>query len=346
MTPEDLIALNEEIAGMARAGLPLDKGLAALAAEMGRGKLRTVTAAIAEDLSAGRTLPEALERQRGRVPPFYAGLVSAGVRTGRVSEVLATLTVYARSVANVRRTVVDSLFYPAIVLAFAGGLAAVFMYFILPQFDAIFSSFNMKLPYLTELVIQFGRHPLAYFVMPIAVVVGGFFALRFVLGSTERGRQLWARLLYGIPVVGTLIRSARLAAFTDLLAILVDHDTPLPEAFRLAGAASSDPITTAATKQIHFDLTQGIPLGQALRSGGLVPEWVSWMAGLGERRGALGQTLHQVSDMYRRQVEMRAALLQSLLPPFLVIGTAGLAIGMFLVAMFLPLVKLLEGLSK
>src|SRR5947199_5537935 len=95
MNPDDLIALNEEIAGMARAGLPLDQGLSALAREMGHGRLQKVTSAIADDLRAGRTLPEALERQEGRVPPYYAGLVAAGVRTGRVGEVLSTLTSYA-----------------------------------------------------------------------------------------------------------------------------------------------------------------------------------------------------------------------------------------------------------
>jgi type IV pilus assembly protein PilC len=70
------------------------------------------------------------------------------------------------------------------------------------------------------------------------------------------------------------------------------------------------------------------------------------MAGLGERRGSLGPALHQIAQMYRRQVEMRAALLRSVLPPFLVIMTAGLAIGLIVLAMFLPLIKLLEGLSK
>src|SRR6202521_4814902 len=88
LSADDLITLNEEIAGMARAGLPLDKGLAALAREMGRGRLQKVTAQLAADLEAGHPLPEAIERQGKRMPLFYAGLVEAGVRAGRVSEVL------------------------------------------------------------------------------------------------------------------------------------------------------------------------------------------------------------------------------------------------------------------
>jgi type II secretory pathway component PulF len=63
MTADELIALNEQIAGMAKAGLPLDQGLAGLAREMGYGRLRSVTAAIAKDLEAGMPLPEAIERR-------------------------------------------------------------------------------------------------------------------------------------------------------------------------------------------------------------------------------------------------------------------------------------------
>src|SRR5436190_560247 len=119
MTTEDLITLNEEIAGMARAGLPLDQGLAALAREMGKGRLQAVTARLAADLSAGHTLPQAIERQANRVPPYYASLVAAGIRSGRVSEVLSTLTTYARSMADLRSTVVSAVIYPAVVLVFA-----------------------------------------------------------------------------------------------------------------------------------------------------------------------------------------------------------------------------------
>jgi type II secretory pathway component PulF len=346
MTAEDLAALNDEIAGMARAGLPLDQGLAALAREMGRGHLQSVTAALAEDLRAGRTLPEALDRQGNRVPPYYAGLVAAGVRTGRIGEVLATLTTYARTLSNLRSIVADALFYPIVVLAFAVTLVGLMFTFIVPQFEQIFRDFGMKLPAITEMVLLIGQNALWWFVVPALVIVVGVGLARFLLRRTAAGQRAWARLIYMVPIFGSLVRAARLAAFTDLLAILVDHDLPLPEAFRLAGAASSDPLMAEASRQLHDDLSQGMPLAQAMRGRGLTPEWVAWMAGLGERRGTLGASLHQVADMYRRQVELRANLLRSVLPPFVIIGTAGIFTTCFVFALMLPLIKLLEGLSK
>lgn len=345
LSPDDLITLNEEIAGMARAGLPLDQGLRALAREMGRGRLQRATAEIAADLRAGRTLPEALERQAGRVPPFYSGLVKAGVRSGRVGEVLATLTLYARSVADLRNTVVSAVLYPAVVLALALVLFGLICWFVIPEFDRLFAGFGIQLPAITRVAIELGRHPLEVVLLPPLAVVLGLVLLKLVLGAGDRGRRAWARFVYAIPIIGHLIRSARLAAFTDLLGILVDHSLPLPEAFRLAGDASSDPLMVEAACQVQQSLGEGMSLGDAFRSRKLVPEFIAWIAGLGERRGTLGSSLHQAAEMYRRQAELRAQLLRSVLPPFVIVTTASVIALFFVLALFLPLIKLISTLS-
>ena len=346
MNTEDLMALNEEIAGMARAGLPLDQGLSALAKEMGRGQLQRVTEAIAVDLRAGNTLPESLEKQGDRLPPYYAGLVSVGVRTGSIAEVLATLTMYARMLANVRTSITDAFFYPAIVMTFGFGLFVFLAFFVIPIFDRIFTDFQMRLPAATELVLELSRQPVEFVILPLVVLIIGVLCFRMLVRTTTQGRVLWARLVYSLPIVGTLLRSARLMAFTELLAILVDHEIPLPEAFRMAGSASSDPIMAGRVQEINADLSQGFPLGAVLRGKGLVPDWVSWMTGLGEQRGGLGKSLHLVADLYRRQVEMRIGILRTVLPPVMILFTAGLFTAFFVISIILPMIKLLEGLSR
>ena len=345
LSTDDLVTLNEEIAAMARAGLPLDQGLSAMAREMGAGRLQRATAEIAADLSSGRTLPEALGRQAGRVPDFYPALVSVAVRSGRVGEVLSTLTVYARSISDLRATIVGAIFYPAIVLVFAFVLFGFVCHFIIPQFKKIFMDFGIQLPPITLVAIQIGDHPLLFYVVPPLGIVVGIMLAKLSLRSTETGRRAWARFVYSMPIIGTLLRSSRLAAFSDLLSILVDHTLPLPEAFRLAGEASSDPLMAHAARYVEQDLRDGKPLGDALRNRRLVPELLAWLTGLGERRGTLAVSLHQAALVYRRQAEMRAMMLRSVLPPFLILCTAGLLVTFFVLAMFMPLIKLLVELA-
>lgn len=345
MSPDELVALNEQIAGMAKAGLPLDQGLAGLAKDMSHGRLRRVTAALANDLRGGATLAEAVEKHSADLPPFYASLVTAGVRTGRLPEVLATLSTYARSIAATRAIVYESLFYPAIVMLVALGLFAVLIFVVTPQFDQIFTGFNMRLPVVTQAILSISRHP-----WPAAIAVCAVVAIGLLIWGglklTPHGRRLGARLVYAVPVVGTLIRSARLAAFSELLAMLVEYELPLPEAFRLAGWASSDPLMAERAGVIHLRLNQGMPLAMALRGLGLLPEWVAWMAGAGEQRGTLSASLRQIASLYRRQVESRSALLRSVLPAFMIVLTATVLIAVFVIAVMLPMLKLLEALMK
>lgn len=345
LSADDLTTLNEEIAGMARAGLPLDQGLAALASELGRGRLQAVTTELASDLRAGFTLPQALERRGTQVPPFYGALVAAGIRTGRIGEVLSTLTMYARSLAEVRATIISAIFYPLVVIFLGLGLFYVGCTFILPQFDKVFKDFGLRLPTLTLVVLAIGGNIFRMVILPLLVVMGGCTLVRLVLRQSPAGRAALAQFIYALPIVGTLVRSARLAAFTDLLGILVDHGVPLPEAFRLAGEASSDPVTANNARFVEDDLRQGVPLGEVIRKRRFARELIIWMIGLGERRGTLGPTLHQVAEVYRRQVEMRAAILRSVLPPFLVIITAGVLVTFFALATIFPLLALIEGLS-
>ena len=146
MNADELIALNEQIAGMARAGLPLDQGLDSLAREMSRGRLRHVTQAIAADLRRRHPARSHRPPPKGTAAvlrqPHYCWRAPAGL-----PDVLATLTTYARTVAVTRTIVLDSLFYPLVVTVLRhrpAGPALVF--FVLPQFDVIFNDSAIEVP--------------------------------------------------------------------------------------------------------------------------------------------------------------------------------------------------------
>src|ERR1051325_5903982 len=238
---------------------------------MGRGRLKNLTGQIAADLRAGLTLPQALERQEGTVPSYYAALLTAGIRSGKLGEVLATLTLYARSVADFRAMVVGAMLYPLMVMILGLVLLAFVSFMILPAYEGIFREFKLKLPLATEMLLFVGRHPIAFFVAPPITLILGFVLVRFGLRRSRGGRMMWARFVNALPVVGTLIRSARLAAFADLVGILVEQSVPLPDALRLATEASADTLLAEGGRQVVADLRQGVPLGMALHRYRLSP---------------------------------------------------------------------------
>ena len=195
LSAEDLITLNEEIAAMARAGLPLDQGLTALASEMKRGKLQQVTRQIADDLKAGFSLPDALKRQEGHVPAYYAALLAAGIRSSKLGEVLATLTLYARSVADFRDTVSGALIYPGIILIVGMMLFVFVSAAIIPTYASIFDQMKLQLPVITRMLFFVAEHMVAILIPTLVLIVGGIAVERLWLPAIPVGCGSFMRCL-------------------------------------------------------------------------------------------------------------------------------------------------------
>jgi len=139
---DDLIALNDEIAALARVGLPLERGLVQLGRDL-PGELGRITAALGERMSRGESLPQALDAEGERIPKLYRAVVATGVRAGRLPVALEAVANYARSYAESRRAIGLALWYPLIVLTLAVVLFALVVARVLPRFLALFESLRL-----------------------------------------------------------------------------------------------------------------------------------------------------------------------------------------------------------
>jgi type II secretory pathway component PulF len=247
--------------------------------------------------------------------------------------------------ANLRAIIVDAVLYPAVVLVLSLIIMGFVLGYVVPKYGEFYEDLGLTLPWVTRFVLAVCQRPGACLVAPILAVLGTLLVTRAALAGTEKGRCYWTSAVYALPIIGTLVRAARLVAFTDLLAILVDHGLPLPQALQLAGEASSDPFLASGARQAQQDIATGQPLGPALRRHLMLPELIAWMTFVGEQRGDLGAMLRQIGALYRRQAEQRAALLRNVLPPFLIVVTAGVVVAAFIFALILPLVRMLQMLS-
>ena len=182
--------------------------------------------------------------------------------------------------SDLRNSILEALLYPIFVIVFALGLMTLLLTGVIPQFEKIYRDFGMRLPLITEWALFLGHYSTVIILTPVTLVAL-VVILWLYMRDTPAGQRTWARLVYAIPLLGTVLRASRLAGFTDLLAIMVEHEVPLPEAFRMAGQACSDPLTVLASQQVYEEISHGRLLDEALHGHGLVPEWVAWMIGTG-----------------------------------------------------------------
>jgi general secretion pathway protein F len=141
-----------------------------------------------------------------------------------------------------------------------------------------------------------------------------------------------------------MVRDARLASFSEILGLLVQHEVPLAPAVRLAGDASGDAELSKSAGQLGNALASGIQLGTsttAARSGEL-PRFLVWLIGAGETKQVLAPFLNQTAEMYRRSAIKRAEWIRFYLPLLMTLVIGGVAVLLYALALWVPLTNLLE----
>ena len=346
MNPETLAALSDEMAALARAGLPLDRGLAALSVELGGDSVGRACRDLSRLLSEGKPIDAAMAEALKAAPPHVAALVRSGVASGKLAESLTRLGEHARLRSRLSAVVLDSLFYPAIVMAFGLAILAFLGSFVIPRFMKIFADFGMRIPWMTQALFSLSEHSVAVFLIAPVCLVITILLLRLALMATDPGKRAWCRITGAVPVWGKMQRQVNLALLYDLLGLLVTAEVPLAEALRLAGEASPDPVLRHAANEASKDLEAGKPLEPSIRDHKLGTAWAAWIAGVGASQGKLAEQLDLLRDTSMRMAEWRASWLRAVLPPVLLVFVAGGGIGLFLLSLFLPMFTLVEGLSK
>lgn len=341
LTLDQWLALNDEIAAMVRAGLPLERSLAGF----GRRRLGKVSRSIAARLERGEGLERAVAEEGAAAPPIYQAVIRAGIRSGRLPAALEGLASYGRHYAEMRRMVGLALIYPLLVVVLAYGLLIGFLLYVLPPFLETFATFRLPARRFLGLLEGLGR-TLPYWapVLPIVLIA---LVLAWCVSGRARsfpgsGGRLWAL----IPGARGLMAQVAAASFAELLAILIEHDVPLPEALDLAAHAAGDPALRRAGPRAAEALRGGTAAPGALREAREMPALLRWVLSWGVRQGRLAPALRHAAEMYRRRARLRADLLRTLLPTLALLAVGATAAVLYTLVLFVPFASLLRSIAE
>ena len=336
------IAATERIADLVRSGLPLGPGLAALATEVPSRRLRRSLQAVSADIDRGVALDEALNQHPAAFPQHLLALIHAGLRSGRLVDLLDHYLHFTRSAQDMRRRIWLAVAYPLILLCSASAICLFMTGWIVPQFGDLFESFDAEVPWLTLEVLRVSHliHQWWYLVIPalLLVPIAAWFGIGLTAGPGRR-----RACVYRLPVLGRMLRLAALSRFCHLMAIGVEHQVPLAETVRMAGDGSRDPLLRETSVALARDIDAGRSLAEAgygrreLQGVNHLFEWES-------RQNAFPAALRASADIFAAQAGVQTGLVRLIFEPLTVLIVATV-IGLTVVALFLPMFNLLRSLS-
>jgi type II secretory pathway component PulF len=345
VTVEELIALNDEIAALARAGMPLERGLLDVGSDL-PGRLRGIATALGARMSRGESLLEALEASGGSIPPVYLAVVEAGLRAGRLPMALEGLSTYARSYAEARRSIGLALWYPMLILSLAYVLFVGVVTLLIPRFLGAFEAMGIPVHGAVRLLDILGRT--AWYWVPLLPLVLAFLLAGWILTrrSNSLGRGGASGLLGWFPWMGSMMRGFEAASFADLLALLVEHRVPYPQALVLAGEASGDPSLARSSRALADSVGRGLPPEEGLENSSAFPPLLRWLLATAPKQGNLVVSLRQMASRYRSAARYQAEKLRVFLPTVLLFGIGATATLLYALALFVPLVSLWKSVAS
>lgn len=334
----DLIALNHEIAALVKAGIPLELGLRGLSGSV-PSRLGHLAERLANRLSKGLSLVEALEQEGQAVSPIYAAVVGAGLQSGRLGEALGSLTLSAQVEQETRQRVALALVYPALVTVIGYSLTVLFVLTVAPAYLSTAEMFRFPdTMAFSTLRILHRTVPVWGGLIPAAALAG---LIGLVL---LRGRQAGSRVAWSwIPGMASVHRSLNWAQFVELLRLQVTHGLPLEMALRRAGDATDDRRLRAAVAQVGDELRRGRSLAEALPRVKALPPLMRWMLATSEQHETLVETLQLLAESYRRRAIQLATQFKFWLPILTTVCFSGVIVLMFGLLFFIPLRELWDG---
>jgi general secretion pathway protein F len=340
---EELAEIAGRIAGITKSKLPLLPGLRALAEGLPSRSLRRGLSALCLRLERGEPLEEALQGSEVVLPRHLSGLIVVGVRSGRLGEMMDWFLHHVRRQTDLRRRCRASLLYPTVLLIAGVSALLIGLALVVPAVRQCYTEMKMELPELTVGLLaasDFVRHYGPIILAALLIIMGGVPLLLWSLG----GRPLLDRTLAATPFIGTMFRCSSLAGFCELLSMFVSAQLPLPQAVRFAGEGCRDTDLEEKFDTIAQCLEHGQDDADLYgRLASISPQLIHvfhWK----NREANFTEALQAAVRIYENQARMQINLAGMLMEPMVIIGVLG-GVGTFVVALFLPMFKLLNSLT-
>lgn len=334
--------LFEELYALLNAGVDLNTALTIVDVNTPKKEDKQSVKQIKEALIKGADLSECLSEING-FGEYDVQTIKIGEETGKLNEVIGELRLYYAESIKLRRQLISVLSYPIIILFVSIGSVAFLLKFLIPLFEDIFQRVGQELPAITQNIVAFSGFVNEYF-WALGLLMLLPFGMHWMLKRNKSYRSITGQAMLRIPIFGKLIRKVYLARFNSSLAFLLGANVPLVRSLSILEKMIGFYPIESTVSQISDNLVQGASFHNAMSSFSFYPHKLSAIVKVGEETNQLPLLLKNYSNQLSEEIEQQSKLLGSVIEPIIILFLA-VVVGVILVAMYMPIFKLVTNMG-
>lgn len=342
---QGLAVFTRQLSTLVNAGMPILRSLETLARQEKRPGFKYVLEQVAETIKSGGTFSDGLLQHPKVFDRLYVNMVKAGEAGGVLGTVLDRLAKFMEKAEKIKGKVKAAMTYPLIIMVVAVLIVSALMVFVIPKFEEIFSGLlkGTPLPLLTQFVLGVSNFMKNNILVTIGLVIGVFVAFKMIV-KTKPGKSAMDWFQINVPAFGPLFLKASVGRFTRTLGTLLSSGVPILQALIITRDTSGNIHVAQALNKVHDRVKEGEGVGKPLEATKIFPTMVTSMVEVGEETGALPEMLTRIADTYDEEVDNAVTSITSIIEPIMIVFMA-VVVGTIVIALFLPLVKIIQTLS-
>ena len=334
---------TRQLSTLLNAGVTIVQSLTILESQMKKGLFKKILGQTIADIQSGDTLSGAMAKHPKAFDRLYVNIINAGEVGGALDLILTRLANYREKMQRLKQKIIGSMTYPVAVVIIACAILSGILMFIIPQFSKMFDEMEVSLPLITLGLVNVSNfmvtHWYTIFGIPVAL-----FIMYKLIGKIKPCRLLIDKLKFKVPVFGNLINKSVVSKFVRTLATLTSSGVPILESLKNVKEVSGNLAMTRAIEKIHDSVREGESIAKPLRESKICDSIVVNMIEIGEQSGELDKMLEKVADNYDAEIDSAVEAMISLIEPIMIVFLGG-AVGTIVVALFMPLIKLMDALG-
>jgi general secretion pathway protein F len=334
----DLALITRQLATLARAALPLEECLRAVAQQTDSARLKSMLLAVRSRVMEGHTLATGLSDFKHIFPELYRTTVEAGESSGHLERVLDRLADYTENRQQMRQKIQLAVFYPAMLTIVAILVVGGLMTYVVPQVVQVFDNIGQRLPALTRGLIAVSDFLRDNGVLMLVILVLLGVAVSYLLRIADYRRR-FHRAVLAVPLLGRLERGLNTARFARTFSILTASGVAVLEALRISAQVMSNMPMREAVDEAAARVREGASIAGALEKSGYFPPMTVHLIASGETSGKLEEMLERAAINQEREIETLIAAVLGLFEPLLILFMGGVVL-VIVLAILLPIFDL------
>ena len=340
MSSEELSSFCDQIALMLSSGMTLRDGIEMLAEDEMKGneKVRPYTN-LYKVVDETGSLYVAMKENEEDWPSYMIEMVDIGEQTGRLEDIMVSLSTYYQREGRIRSAAVSAITYPLVLGVMLVVIIGILLWRVLPIFRRVLASLGVDSSSSGSVLMSVGTWAGWIVLGLIALVVLAAIVVVILLKTKARDKTLtFLKNLF--PPVRKLTEKLSASRVAGILGLMLQSGFPMENALEMAPAALADQESVNKVKFIRDEMKKDLTFQEALSKSGLFADFYNRMVKVGAASGHEPQVMEKIAEIYEEQVEDGLDHLISIVEPTLV-ALLSIVIGAILLSVMLPMAGVL-----